>query len=243
MRNILLKIRFLGTEYHGFQSQKNASAIQNVLEEVLFSLTGEKITVTGCSRTDAGVHAEEFCLNFKTESQLGERNFIKGMNSRLPNDISVFSACEVPEDFNARYSAVLKEYKYLIYNSEERNPFYENRALHYNRRIDDELLNNCCKEFLGTHDFAAFCSAGSEVLTTERTIESCSVKRYGDLVEFKVCGNGFLYNMVRIMVGTLLEINEGKISPEIGKIIESKNRSEAGLTAPPYGLYLNKVIY
>ena len=244
MRNIVMKIRFDGTAYHGFQSQDNAVAVANVVEKALAILTSEKITVTGCSRTDAGVHAEEFCLNFHTESALTERNFLCGMNANLPPDIAVFEVSEADNGFNARFDTVSKEYKYLILNSPVRNPFYENRALHYPREIDMKLFSDGCKDYIGTHDFKAFCSAGSSVKSTVRTVYSCSAEKKGDIIEFRVCADGFLYNMVRIMVGTLIDINEGKIAPgSIPLIISTGDRSLAGRTAKGSGLYLSKVNY
>ena len=244
MRNILMKISYNGENYHGFQVQNNALAVANVIEEALFKLTGENISVTGCSRTDAGVHAEEFYLNFHTESSLSENNFLRGMNTYLPRDVAVKEVREAQEDFHARFSAKSKEYKYLILNSEVRDPFYEKRALFYNRRIDEDLLNRECKAFIGTHDFSAFCSAGGTTKTTVRTVKDCYVKRTGDIVEIRIMADGFLYNMVRIIVGTLLEINEGKIEAgSIEKIIEKKDRSLSGDTASGEGLYLTKVNY
>ncbi len=244
MRNILMKISYNGENYHGFQVQNNALAVANVIEEALFKLTGENISVTGCSRTDAGVHAEEFYLNFHTESSLSENNFLRGMNTYLPRDVAVKEVREAQEDFHARFSAKSKEYKYLILNSEVRDPFYEKRALFYNRRIDEDLLNRECKAFIGTHDFSAFCSAGGTTKTNVRTVKDCYVKRTGDIVEIRIMADGFLYNMVRIIVGTLLEINEGKIEAgSIEKIIEKKDRSLSGDTASGEGLYLTKVNY
>jgi tRNA pseudouridine38-40 synthase len=239
-----MNITYNGAEYHGFQVQNNARAVANVIEEALFKLTGEKISVTGCSRTDAGVHAEEFYLNFHTESALSENNFLRGMNTYLPKDVAVREVREVPEEFHARFSAKSKEYRYLILNSAVRDPFFEKRALFYNRRIDEELLDKECKALLGTHDFSAFCSAGGTTKTNVRTVIDCSVKRSGDIVEIRISADGFLYNMVRIIVGTLLAINEGKIEAgSIRGIIESKDRSLAGDTASGEGLYLSRVNY
>ena len=244
MRNILMKITYNGENYHGFQVQNNAKAVANVIEEALFKLTGEKISVIGCSRTDAGVHAEEFYLNFRTESLIPENNFLRGMNTYLPKDVAVREVREVGEDFHARFSAKSKEYRYLILNSPVRDPFYEKRALFYNRKIDEKLLDRECKAFVGTHDFSAFCSAGGTAKTNVRTVKDCSVKRRGELVEIRISADGFLYNMVRIIVGTLLEINEGKIEEgSIPRIIESKDRGLAGDTASGEGLYLSKVYY
>lgn len=244
MRNIFLKISFDGRNYHGFQIQPNAITVQEVLEKTISKITCEDIAVIGCSRTDAGVHASEFCLNFKTENQIPLEGLIRALNSNLPEDIAVLSAELREDDFHSRYSAKEKEYCYLIYNSKIKNPFMAGRTLHYDRKIDISLLKKACRCFLGTHDFAAFSASGREYKSTVRTIKSFSIKKKGDIVEITVSADGFLYNMVRILVGTLLEVNEKRIDiKDIDKIIENKERSAAGRTVSGEGLYLNRVIY
>lgn len=244
MRNILMKISFCGTAYHGFQIQPNAETVQGTVEKTIERITSEKTSVYGCSRTDAGVHANEFYLNFKTQSSIPCSNLLRAMNTYLPSDIAVKAVEEKDIEFHARYDTKEKEYLYLIYNGAVRDPFMEKRALYYSGKIDEDLLNSACSQFIGTHDFSAFSATGREYHTTVRTIKSCSFTRKGDLLEFKVCGDGFLYNMVRIMVGTLLEINEGKIPEDYIKIIiEKKERSLAGRTVSGDGLYLNRVVY
>ena len=244
MQNIFMEISFDGARYHGFQIQPNAITVQEVLEKTLSQIIGEDISVIGCSRTDAGVHAKEFCFNFKSETAIPVDGLVRAMNSYLPEDIAVNFAEKKEEDFHSRYDAKEKEYRYVIYGGKNRNPFMAHRALYYNREIDISLLNRACKFFIGKHDFAAFSASGREYKSTERTIKSCSIEKQGDIIEFSVSADGFLYNMVRIMVGTLLEINEGKILPEdIPEIIKKKDRSSAGRTAPSEGLYLNRVIY
>jgi len=162
----------------------------------------------------------------------------------LPEDISVIDCVEVPYEFHARYNCVEKEYKYLVYNGKYRNPFLVNRAFHFPYAIDETFLDSQSKQFVGEYDFISFCSSGYSVESTVRNVKSAGVKRNGDMIEITFSANGFLYNMVRIMVGTLLDISQGKIEKDsIEKIILSKNRNNAGVTAPACGLYLNRVIY
>lgn len=244
MRNLLLTIRFLGTAYHGWQIQENAVTVQEKLQSALKTVTGETPEIKGCSRTDTGVHASRFCVSVKTESRIPCDRLPIALNVNLPKDIGVLSCIEVPLDFHARYDAKGKRYVYKILNTPLRDPFHEGLALHYTRPIDENVLNDACKAYIGTHDFAAFCSSGSSVTDTVRTVFDATVHREGDIVFFTVSADGFLYNMVRIMVGTLLGITEGKISADdIPNIISSADRSRAGITAPPQGLYLDEVFY
>lgn len=244
IRNIKLFLSYDGTLYHGWQMQENAITIQQCLFEAIERILGHKPVIYGCSRTDKGVHANSFCCNFKTEKQTPCDKIAYGLNAVLPQDIRVLSCEEANEDFNARFDSKGKEYIYKIWNSNVANPFMLNYALHHPYYIDAEKLNEQAKQFIGTHDFAAFCAAGSVVKDTVRTIYDCSVSREGNLVTISVKGNGFLYNMVRIMVGTLLYINCGKLSEDsIPEIIESKDRKKAGITAKAHGLYLNEVYY
>ncbi len=244
-RNLAVKIRFLGKKYHGFQRQDNALTIQEILENVLFKILGEKTSVYGCSRTDAGVSASEYVFNFKTTSLITPFKLKGALNHFLPEDIAVFAVAETNENFHARYSTLEKEYVYRVKNTRQRDPFCEGRAYFYGiTRLDEELLNKQAKAFLGRHDFTALCSINSTAKSHERTVTHAEVKREGDDVYFTFRADGFLYNMVRIMVGTLIFINEGKIKAgSIKEIIESKNRKKAGVTAPACGLFLNRVIY
>lgn len=233
-----------GTAYHGWQIQNNAVTVQQKIQDAIQTIFGVRENVTGCSRTDSGVHANMFCFNMRTEKSIDCFKTVKSLNAVLPNDISVLSCEEVPFEFHARYDCVSKEYKYLIWNGIARNPFYLNRALNYPYKLDIDMLNIEAEAFVGTYDFSAFCSADSSVEDKTRTVKSIGFKRYGDLVEFSVEADGFLYNMVRIIIGTLLDINEGKIPKgTISEIILSKDRGKAGKTAPASGLYLNKVNY
>lgn len=244
MRNLLLTLSYVGTNYHGWQIQPNGVTVQEKLMEALKKVLQHETPVTGCSRTDSGVHAEMFCCNIRTENKIPCEKLVLALNANLPYDISVSDCREVPDDFHARYNCKGKEYVYRIWNSRVRNPFYEGRTLHYPYKLDSDKMNEASKSFLGTHDFKGFCSVGSSVKTTERTVTRARVERDGDLVTFRVAADGFLYNMVRIMVGTLLEVSQGKISvEELPNIIESKNRERAGFTAAPEGLYLHRVCY
>ena len=244
MKNYLVTIAYDGTDYHGWQVQPNGITVQQTVQDGIEKILGVRENVVGCSRTDAGVHANEFCFNMKTERELVPFRFIGAMNAVLPDDIAVKDCKEVPLNFHARYDCKGKEYVYKIWNSPQRNPFYEGRCLHYKKKLDVEFLNNQAQSFAGTHDFISFCAAKSGVEDTVRTVEYFNVESCDEEVIFKVKADGFLYNMVRIMVGTLLEISEGKIPPDsLNKIIIAKDRNKAGRTAPAHGLYLNKVFY
>ncbi|MBQ7638356.1 MAG: tRNA pseudouridine(38-40) synthase TruA [Clostridia bacterium] len=242
--NYLLTMRFCGTAYHGWQRQQNAVSVQEKTENAVLSLFGEKVSVTGCSRTDAGVHANCFKANFKAEKLMDASTVVQGMNFYLPEDVSVLSCEYVGDDFNARFSCVSKEYRYVFYDSRIRDPFLINRAEHVKHELNERLMDAQAKDYLGTHDFSAFCAAGAAVRSNVRTVKNAGVLREDGKVVFFVEADGFLYNMVRIMAGTLLYIDEGKI-PEgsIPLIIEKKNRLLAGKTVPAHGLYLNKVFF
>lgn len=244
MKNFLVTIAYDGTDYHGWQVQKNGITIQEKIQDAIEIILGKREDIIACSRTDAGVHANGFCFSMKTQSPINCFRFVGSMNAILPDDIAVKNCKEVALDFHARYDCIGKEYIYKIWNSPQRNPFCEGRYLHYKPALDIDFLNNQAKAFCGEHDFSALCSVKSTVEDCVRTIEYFKIEKNEEEVIFKVKGNGFLYNMVRIMVGTLLRIAEGKIKADsIQEIIQSKNRNNAGKTAPPHGLYLNKVFY
>lgn len=243
-RNLRLKLSYDGSKYHGWQVQDNAVTVQGKIEDAVEKICGKHLTVYGCSRTDAGVHANEFFCNFRTEKNIPCEVFVRALNANLPFDIAVAECEEMPLSFHSRYDCKSKEYIYKIWNSPVRNPFMINRAYHYICKIDEKALNEAARDFVGTHDFKAFCSSGSSVESTVRTVKSASVLRDGDIVTFKFEADGFLYNMVRIMVGTLLNVGEGKTDKkDIKNIILSCDRNSAGVTAPPEGLFLNKVWY
>ena len=245
MRNLLFKIAFVGSSFHGWQQQDNAVTVQGELRKAWTALTGENPNIIGCSRTDAGVHSNKYFFNVRTESTIPAKNFPAALSSaKLPGEISVISCKEVDIDFNARFDCLKKEYIYIFENTEVPSPFNYKRAMNYKYPMNVELMNEAASHFVGEYDFSAFCASGAQVKSKVRTIYSASVERHGDKVVFRVCGNGFLYNMVRIMAGTLLYVCCGKIDPdEIPLIIESKDRTRAGITAPPDGLYLNKVYF
>ena len=244
MPNLLLTIRYKGTDYHGWQVQKNALTVQEVLQDAIEKLYGSRLDVKGCSRTDTGVHANMYCVSCNAPFFAGEYHTVSALNTYLPQDIRAYECKEVSDDFHARYSSVGKEYVYLVYNAKYQNPFFSDYSYHFRYDVDLEMINKAAKHFIGTHDFAAFCSAYSDVEDTERTIYDLKAEKDGDLILFTISGNGFLYNMVRIIVGTLLMVSQGKISPDdIPAIIDSKQRKNAGRTAPAQGLFLNKVFY
>lgn len=244
MHNIALKLMYEGTRYHGWQVQKNDVTVCGTLQRALAMILKTNVSVTGCGRTDAGVHAKTYIANFRTDARIPTERLPYALNTHLPDDISVIAAYDVPDSFNAIGSCVKKEYTYLIYNSRIKDPFYVNRAWFYPSRLNEELMAQAAEQFVGTHDFAAVRSVGTETKTTVRTVHYYNVRRDGDMVELKVCANGFLYNMARAMAGTLVYVSEGKIKPnEIGSILERGDRTLAGPTVPPGGLYLTRLWY
>ncbi len=244
MRNIALKLMYNGSAYHGWQVQKNAVSVCETLQRALEKVCGGSVKLVGCGRTDAGVHAERYIANFKTDSTIPLDRLPFAVNTHTPEDIVVRHALEVADDFNAILSCQKKEYTYRIYNSRIKNPFFVDRAYFYPKALDETVMDRAAREFEGTHDFRAVRSVGTQTKTTVRTIYYCRVARKGDLLELKVCANGFLYNMVRAITGTVLYVAEGKIAPEeIRTILESGDRSLAGPTVPPGGLYLTRLWY
>ena len=244
MRNIALILMYNGTAYHGWQVQKTEVTVAQTLERGLSMVCGEPIKCTGCGRTDAGVHAEHYVSNFRTDSRIPVDRLPFAVNTHMPEDIVVKAAYEVAEDFNAIGSCHRKEYTYRIYNSRLGNPFYVDRAWFYPKRLDEHIMQQAADQFVGTHDFRAVRSVGTETRTTVRTVYYFNVERRGDLIESRVCANGFLYNMVRAMVGTIVYAAEGKLAPEdIPAILDSGNRTLAGPTVPPGGLYMTQLWY
>ena len=245
LRNLLLTITYDGKCFHGWQIQQNAYTVQEAFQKALSKIIGSEFDLKGCSRTDSGVHANMYCLSVKTAHPIPAQRLKAALNRWLPLSIAVMDCVEVDDSFHARYSCKSKEYIYKIWNSEVRNPFLDGYALHYRYKIDENLLNSAAQAYLGSHDFTSFCTQDSrEPGDMTRTVKHFSVTRDGEMVTMKVEADGFLYNMVRIMVGTLLRVQQGKIKPdEIHSIIEKKDRSYAGPTAQACGLYLNKVNY
>ncbi len=243
-RNIALRLKYTGTHYHGWQIQKNAVTVEETLESAVKATVGHRVKITGCGRTDAGVHAREYVANFVTDSRIPLERLPLAINTKLPDDIVVTAAREVPEDFNAIGSCVKKEYTYVIYNSRVRDPFYMNRAYFYPRRLDEKIMQRAADMFVGEHDFAAVRSVGTDVKSTVRRVYYYNVERRGDIIELRVCANGFLYNMARAMAGSLIYASEGKFAPEdIPGILEKGDRTLAGPTVPPDGLYLTRLWY
>ena len=248
MKNIKLVIEYCGAEYCGWQVQNNGLAIQHVLEEQLSRLTGEQIRVNGSGRTDAGVHALGQTANFKTCSSIPPEGFAAALNSSLPDDISIVSASEVPEDWHARFSAVGKHYRYVM--CARKQALMHSRAALIRYTLDVDLMREAAERFCGEHDFAAFMASGSSVSSTVRTIHKVNISRKkmgineDDLIVFDVWGNGFLYNMVRIMAGTLIDIGRGHLDIScIDEAYRTGKRSVLGHTAPAEGLYLVEVFY
>lgn len=244
MRNIALFLKYDGSAYHGWQVQKNACSVAQTLEEAAAAVVGHKVHMTGCGRTDAGVHARVYVANFRTESTIPCNRLPYALNTHLPDDIVVYDARQVHDGFNAIGSCVRKEYTYQIYNSRIRDPFYVNRAWFYPKHLDETIMQEAASQFVGTHDFAAVRSVGTDVKSTVRTVHHFEVERQGDLILLRICANGFLYNMARAMTGTVVYAAEGKIAPkDIGKILAEGNRTAAGPTVPPGGLYMTQLWY
>ena len=244
MRNIALKLMYNGTAYHGWQMQRIEASVQETLQRGLSMVCGERVKLTGVGRTDAGVHAERYVANFRTSSRIPIDRLPFAVNTHTPEDIVVREALEVADDFNAIGSCLKKEYTYRIYNSRIKNPFYVNRAYFYPKKLDEAVMDAAARAFEGTHDFRAVRSVGTETKTTVRTVHYCRVTRRGELLELKVCADGFLYNMVRAITGTVLDAAEGKLTAEdIPKILDSGDRTLAGPTVPPGGLYMTRLWY
>ena len=244
MRNIALILTYVGTAYHGWQVQPRDISVGETMEKACAKVVGHRVHMTGCGRTDAGVHAKRYVANFRTDSTIPVDRLPYALNTHLPNDIVVTDAREMPESFNAIGSCVKKEYTYLIYNSRIRDPFYVNRAWFYPKRLDEQIMQAAADQFVGTHDFAAVRSVGTNVRSTVRTVYYYKVERREDILSLRVCANGFLYNMARAMAGTLVWAAEGKIAPEeLGAILRSGDRTAAGPTVPAGGLYMTQLWY
>ena len=244
MRNIALRLKYDGSAYHGWQVQKTDISVAETLEKALSKVCGHPVKTVGCGRTDAGVHALRYCANFRTDCAIPTDRIPLAVNARLPGDIAVVDACEAPEDFNAIGSCIQKEYVYKILNSSIRDPFLDKRVCFYPQHLDFDRLAAAGRAFEGTHDFRAVRSVGTETKTTVRTVYWCRAEREGDLISIYVCANGFLYNMVRAIVGTMVYASYGKLEPEeIPKLLELGDRRLTGPTMPPQGLYMNRVWY
>ncbi len=244
MKRVLLTIEYDGTDFHGWQLQPDLITVQGVLENALTKLFSKPTSVIGTSRTDAGVHANEFCCHLDCDDNIPDAAFLRGVNSLLPPTVAVKSCKTVANDFHARRDAKGKTYVYHIYNSNVKDAFKTRYAWHIERYLDIDKMNEFCSLIVGTHDFAAFCSSGSQVETTVRTIKECYVKKQGSDVTLTVTADGFLYNMVRIIVGTAVAVSDGRVKiSDIPEILQTGNREGAGMTAPAHGLFLEKVLY
>lgn len=270
-RNLLLTIAFDGRGFHGWQVQENAVTVQGVLQAALAEVLGVRPDVKGCSRTDSGVHARMFCVGMRTASSIPCGGLVRALNTKLPDTIAAIDCREVPEDFHARYSVREKQYTYEIYNSPVRSPFLAGRVWRLPFPISAEQMETEGQALVGRRDFTSFCASGSRpnprpcFLHSEegsegdkrnadqgdicgeshvRTVSELSVRRSGDVVTMSITADGFLYNMVRIIAGTLCDMQRGTIPPgSLPQILAAKDRRKAGITAPPEGLYLNRVIY
>ncbi len=244
MKRFLLTISYNGTAYHGWQIQPNGITVQEVLQNTIHKVLGNKITLHGCSRTDAGVHAKMFCCHLDCEDNIPSDAFLRGVNGLLPNDISITDCKEVESDFHARYNAKGKTYIYNIYNGNLRDPFKAPFVWEIERPLNTDLMNVFCESLVGKHDFYGFSSSGRTVGDTVRTVTECKVLNNGNDIKLQITGDGFLYNMVRIIVGTAVGVSDGRISHNCAEeIFSSKKRELAGMTAPSQGLFLEKVFY
>ncbi len=244
MRNIKLIIEYDGTNYAGWQVQPNGLAVQQVLEGALAKLTGAKVRLYSSGRTDAGVHARRMVATFRTDKSIPLRAFSDGLNTLLPPDIAVREAEEVSVDFDPRRDARGKHYRYTILNAPRRLPLARLHAWHVRERLDLDAIRKAAVHLVGEHDFAAFRASGCAAGTTVRRIDALEIGQEGDIIHIDVTGSGFLRNMVRIMVGTLVEVGLGKRSPDsLASLFEVPDRSAAGTTAPAHGLCLMEVFY
>jgi len=244
MKNIAVRLMFDGARYHGWQVQKSDVTVAGTIESVLSRLCKHPVKVSGCGRTDAGVHALRYCFNFRTSCGIPPERLPLAANSLLPPDIALQRAVYAPDDFDANLSCLKKEYTYRIYNSRIRDPFYSGRAYFYPHKLDIGAMKQASQHFVGTHDFAAVRSVGTVTKTTVRTVYWYEIEEKGRIIELRVCANGFLYNMARAMAGTLLYVSEGKISPdELPRLLELKDRRLTGPTVPGCGLYMTRLWY
>ena len=242
-KNIKIEVSYNGLRYCGWQKQKNDLGIQGEVEFACKQVFNQDVEVIGSGRTDAGVHAIAQVANFRVETTIPTEKIPEILNNKLPKDISVINAIEVEEEFHSRYSAHRKIYRYQIYPSRLRSPFLKDISYQAKYDLDVEKMKKESKALIGEHDFCGFMSSGSSVKSTIREIYSIDVFNENEMIIIEVEGNGFLYNMVRIIAGTLVDIGRGRINMSMSEIIKSKNRKNAGHTAPPQGLFLKKVIY
>lgn len=244
MRNIKLLIEYDGTGYNGWQYQENGISIQQEIEDAFYRITGEKVKLIGSGRTDAGVHALGQVANFFTDSTIPGKKIKYALNNELPDDIKIIDSEEAELKFHSRFDATHKRYRYRIYTGEVERPMLRNYTYHFKYHLDVELMRNAAKDYIGTHDYAAFKGRRSVTKTTIRTINSIDIVKKGMIIEIIIDGNSFMRNMVRIMVGTLIEIGNGQRDKNsISRLFTSGDRNHSGFTAPGKGLFLDSVFY
>ncbi len=244
MKRVKLIVAYDGTNYRGWQIQKNGQTIESMLDQALKELTGEDIHVMGASRTDSGVHAMGNVAVFDTEARMAGEKFVYALNQRLPEDIRVQHSCEVAPDFHPRYQETVKTYEYRILNRKFPLPSCRLNSYFTCRILDSDRMRQAAAYLIGEHDFKSFCAAGAQVKTTVRTIYDLQIQRAGDLLTIRITGNGFLYNMVRIIAGTLMKVGGGEWEPEyVEEILAARDRKMAGPTAPAKGLTLMEIIF
>ena len=244
MKNIALTLSYCGTNYHGWQRQDGLPTVQGTLEKIIERQTKVYSPLSGCGRTDRAVHANTYCANFKSDTSIPMDKLPLALNAVLPKDIVVREAKIVDDDFDARFSCVAKEYTYVFYNDQFPSPFDEHRAFHIIKPLDVEAMQKGAQHFVGRQDFAAVKNEGTPVSSTVREVFYCDVRREGKYVFVSVCGDGFLYNMVRNIAGNLWYVGHGKFAPDdIRRILDSCDRCEGGPTAPPQGLYMTRLFY
>lgn len=244
LRKFKVTLAYDGSEYHGWQVQEGEASVQETVEKVLGEILGHEVRVAASGRTDAGVHAFGQVVSFEFASAIPEEGLLKAMNSKLPPDISVREVCEVGPDFHARYRATAKTYLYFVDTAEIMSPFLVRYALHLPGDLDVGAMDRAARMLQGEHDFRSFMGSGSKVRTTKRRILESRVFSKGSQVFFFIRGSGFLRHMVRNIVGTLILVGRGKMAPEeMARVLGLKDRTKAGPTAPPQGLYLVSVEY
>lgn len=246
IRNICLVLRYDGTAYHGWQSQKNALSVQDILQNCIRGTTGQPLLrgLYGCGRTDAGVHAMFYVANFHSRTGIPADKLPFALNAHLPPDVRVMAAIDAPPEFHARFSCTEKEYLYRMTVGAHMDPFRRNVCMHVPLQPDVAAMQAAAAHFVGRHDFSAFRNMGSAVRDPVRTVTRCAVEQCGDEIRIAVAADGFLYNMVRVIAGTLLTVGKGKLSPDdIPALFDGRRREDSGMTAPPQGLALHRIWY
>lgn len=244
MRNIRLWLCFDGTDFHGYQRQKNGYTVQQAVEEAIEKMTGHHRALIGCSRTDAGVHARCYCANFSSDTRIPMEKLPLALNTALPESIRILQSEYVPEAFHATFSAKEKTYEYFINTNKIADPFMARYSWHFAYDIRLSSMREAAGVLLGTHDFSAFMAVGGQTKTTVRTVTRLNLTEESGIIRMQITANGFLYNMVRIIAGTLVYCGLGKLgTKDVEALLDSGDRKQAGITAPPQGLFLQSVVY